>query len=62
MVPLLVEESVYLPGGGQPLWQLSYTYGEQEMVSRVTCVGRDGEIREITERTYELHPVGPAES
>lgn len=30
---------VYYDGGGQPLWQLSYTYGEQEMVSRGTHSG-----------------------
>jgi len=53
---------VYTDAGGQLLWQLSYAYGEQETVSRVTYVGRNGEIREIVERSYRLYPAGSAGS
>lgn len=53
---------VYTDAGGQLLWQLSYAYGEQDTVSRVTYVGRNGEIREIVERSYRLYPADSAGS
>ncbi|MFW6181844.1 MAG: hypothetical protein ACOC8N_08850 [Spirochaetota bacterium] len=50
---------VHTDGGGQLMWKLSYDYGEQETVSRITYVGGDGEIREIIERSYRLYPAPP---